>query len=225
MQAIRAEEMKGASTGNALAPALPPEDQARADFYTLISHLFFTAPDADLLAALAEADSLASQQADNPLDAAWEKLILVADIMDADAVQDEFNELFISAGTPKINPYASLYLAGFLNEKPLAELRADLTRLGLARISGVHEMEDHLAALCEAMRLQIAGAAGGTSRGMQEQKLFFEKYLASWVERCFDDIRAEAATNFYGKAADFAQAFFAIEAQAFELEISGSSHL
>ena len=31
-----------------------PEDHVRADFYALISRLFFAGPDADLLAAIAE---------------------------------------------------------------------------------------------------------------------------------------------------------------------------
>ena len=39
-------------------PAIDPEDQARADFYALLSRLYAAAPDAPLLAAIAAADEL-----------------------------------------------------------------------------------------------------------------------------------------------------------------------
>jgi TorA maturation chaperone TorD len=197
---------------------LSQEDQARADFYALIARLLFAAPDEPLRASLAAADSLSTRQTDNPLDSAWEKLIITAGIMDVHALQDEFNELFISAGTPRINPYASLYLTGFLNEKPLAALRAELARLGLARVPGVSEMEDHLAALCETMRMLIAGEGGGKRQSVHCQKLFFEKHIAPWAGRCLDDMRSAEGANFYRQVADFAQAFFSIESQAFEID-------
>lgn len=197
---------------------LPQEDQARADLYALLSRLLIAAPDAALLADLAAADSIASRQDDHPLDIAWEKLILTAAVMDAYTVADEFNALFISAGTPQINPYASHYLSGFLNQKPLAALRTELSDLGLARLAGVGEMEDHLAALCDAMRLMIVGVPGGKRHSLDRQKQFFATHIASWSERCFDDIRATTEANFYRQVANFMQAFFAVEAQAFEME-------
>src|SRR5690606_9168972 len=132
---------------------LASEDQARADLYALTARLLLAPPDAALLANLAGADSLASEQADNPLSLAWEKLILTAGIMDTYAIREEFNALFISIGTPQLNPYASVYLAGFMNEKPLAALRSELAQLGLARVAGVGELEDHLGVLCETMRI------------------------------------------------------------------------
>jgi TorA maturation chaperone TorD len=222
MQANRMQEtaetahagMSGAAV--ALVP-LSQEDQARADFYALIARLLFAAPDEHLRASLAAADSLSSRQADNPLELAWEKLILTAGIMDVYALEDEFNELFISAGTPRFNPYASLYLTGFINEKPLAALRTELARLGLARVPGVSEMEDHLAALCETMRTLITGGPGGKRQSVHCQKLFFEKHIAPWASQFLDDMSAAAGANFYRQVADFAQAFFLIESQAFDI--------
>lgn len=200
-----------------VSDALPPEDLARADFYALIAHLLFAPPDAALLAGLAASDALCAEQTDHPLDLAWEKLVLTPSIIDEHAVRAEFNALFISIGTPQINPYASLYLSGFLNEKPLAALRGELAQLGLARRTGVGEMEDHLAALCESMRILITGGADGQPHTLQRQKLFFKNHIAPWVERCLDDIRAAPEANFYRLVADFAQAFFNVEAQAFDI--------
>ena len=194
--------------------AVEPEEQARADMYALIARMLHAAPDASMLSTLAQADALAAGQAGHPLDRAWERLVLAAGVMDARALDDEFNALFISVGTPALNPYASLYLTGFINEKPLAALRDDLARLGLGRAPGQREMEDHLAALCEAMRLMISGAAVPLAR----QRRFFDTHIAPWYRRCLHDIRSAPAANFYRLVADFALAFLDIEAEAFALD-------
>jgi TorA maturation chaperone TorD len=194
------------------------EDQARADMYALIARLLYAPPDAALLGDLAGADSLASIQHDNPLDLAWEKLVLTARIMDEYAIREEYDALFISIATPQVNPYASLYLAGFMNEKPLASLRTELAQLGLRRIHGAVELEDHLAALCDTMRLMITGAQGGKRQPLARQKLFYEKYITSWHARCLDDIRRANGANFYRQVADFIEAFFSVESQAFDME-------
>ena len=197
---------------------ISPEDQARADFYALIARLLWSAPDPALLRDLAGADSLDSEMTDNPLELAWEKLVLVAGVMDPEAVREEFDSLFVSIGTPRINPYASRYLTGFDNEKPRAEWRGELARLGLTRAPGVGEFEDHLAALCETMRLLIAGAPKAARQPVSRQRRFFDAHIAPWYERCLDDIRAAGSVNFYRQVADFTQAFLATEAQAFEMD-------
>lgn len=219
MQASHANHSAEAVPGQGMVlPPLPQEEQARADFYALVSRLWIAAPDPELLATLASADMLGSEGSDQALDAAWEKLVLAAGIMEVDAVADEFNALFISIGTPRINPYASLYLAGFLNEKPLAALRTELSQLGIARMGGIGETEDHLGALCEVMRILITGAAGVKRQPLNRQKLFFQKHIASWSGKCFDDIRAAPEANFYRLLADFTEAFFAVDAEAFDME-------
>lgn len=212
---------KDSASAAASAPLpLPQEDQARADLYALLASLLLRPPDAAFLAALSKADSLQSQQADNPLDQAWEQLILAAALIDAEAVKDEFDALFISVGTPQINPYGSFYLSGFMMEKPLAALRDTLAALGLSRITGVGETEDHLGALCEVMRILIAGIRGARRHAVHEQKTFFMAQIAPWYRRCLDDIRNAAGANFYLRVADFAQAFLELEQQAFEIEDS-----
>lgn len=200
---------------------LPQEDQGRADLYALLAGLLLAPPDEALLAALASADSLDSQQMDNPLEQAWENMILAAGVMDAYAVQEEFDTLFVSIGTPQLNPYSSLYLAGFMMEKPLAALRAELASLGLGRAHGSNELEDHIGALCETMRVMITGGPGIARQPLWRQKAFFDKHIASWHERCFNDMRAASGANFYRHVADFAQAFLSVEAQAFEMEGHG----
>jgi TorA maturation chaperone TorD len=200
----------------ALLP-LAQEDQARADMYALIARLYFAPPDAGLLADLASAGALAPQ-AGNPLDIAWSNLVRAARVANADAIRNEFDMLFIGTGTPQVNPYASLYLAGFMMEKPLAALRSDLALLGLQRVPGVNELEDHLAALCETMRVLITGGHGRAPQSIRSQKAFFEKHITPWYSACMDDVLSANGANFYQQVAIFTDAFFSIESQAFEIE-------
>jgi TorA maturation chaperone TorD len=201
-----------------LALPLSAEDQARADLYALAARLLLAPPDAALLAGLAAADPILANGGDHDLADAWEKLTLAASVMDADAVAEEFDTLFISSGTPALNPYGSLYLSGFMNDTPLAELRADLARFGIGRVRGVFESEDHLGALCETMRVLIAGGPGIRRQPLAQQKAFFEARIAPWYARCLADMRTAEGSNFYRLIAAFASALLAIEAEAFAVE-------
>ncbi len=201
-----------------VALPLSSEDQARADLYALAARLLLAPPGEALLGQLAAADPILSEGGDPALEEAWEKLVLASSVMDAGAVQDEFDALFISDGTPKINPYGSLYLSGFMNDAPLAELRGDLARFGIQRMRGVGEFEDHLGALCETMRVLIAGGAGIPRRSHHEQQAFFEARIAPWYERCLSDIAGAEGANYYRLVAAFVGALLAIEADAFVVE-------
>ena len=197
---------------------LAGEDQARADLYALLARLLLAAPDAGLLDALAGADPIVSAGVDPALEQAWEALTLASGVMDPDAVSEEFDALFISIGSPPVNPYGSRYLSGFMNDAPLAELRGALTRLGIQRIHGVGEFEDHLGALCETMRVLITGAPGIARQPVDRQQAFFDAHIAPWYARCLDDIAAAEGSNYYRLVARLAGAFLDIEAQAFAVE-------
>lgn len=197
-----------------LAP-LPGEDQARADLYALLSRLLLAAPDAGLLGALASADPILAEGGEPALERAWERLTLASGVMDPELVQEEFDALFIAIGTPPVNPYGSRYLSGFMNDTPLAELRADLARFGVQRMRGVGEFEDHLGALCETMRVLITGAPGIARQPLARQHAFFEARIAPWYARCLDDIAGAEGANYYRLVAQLAGAFLDIEAQAF----------
>jgi TorA maturation chaperone TorD len=188
----------------------PDEEQARACLYGLMATLLLAPPSADLLHALANADPIAGETGD--LESAWEQLVLVAGIMDAEAVREEFDTLFVSTGTPLINPHASLYLSGFMMDRPLAALRDTLRELGLARQTGAVELEDHLGSLFETMALLIA-----QGRSLTIQSEFFNAYIGNWIEHCVADIRQTSNANFYRKLADVIEALYKIELYSFEL--------
>ena len=198
---------------------LPPEDQARADFYGLLARLFCTPPDAAFLDALAANASLGANAEGQPLDAAWEKLSLTARLLPTEQVIEEFNDLFIGAGAPKISPHGSIYLAGFLHEKPLALLRADLAGLGLGRRPGAIETEDHLGVLCETMRQLIV-----RRRPLDVQQTFFTQHIGSWYARCLKQLHQSAGAQFYARVAELADSFFLIEQEAFQLDDEPALH-
>jgi len=213
-----AHELKRADAAIPVAPPLPPEDQARSDLYALAARLLLAPADDALLRGLAAADAIAATGAEHSLADAWEKLTQAASVMDAGAVADEFDLLFVSSGTPALNPYGSLYLSGFMNDTPLAELRDDLARFGIGRVRGVFESEDHLGALCETMRVLIAGGPGIRRQPLAQQKAFFEARIAPWYVRCLDDMKEAQGANFYRLIAAFVAALLAIEAEAFAVE-------
>ena len=192
------------------------EEQGRADLYALLARLLFAPPDAYLLQQLAAAP--VRMDATQPLELAWSALARSCVTTHAADAAAEFDALFISIDAPRINPFASVYLTGFLNEKPLVALRADLARLGLARRHGAGEMEDHLGALCDAMRVLIIGSGARQPQPIDVQRGFFDTHLAPWYARCLDDLRGAPEARFYRLVADLAEAFFDVEALAFELE-------
>ena len=196
----------------ALTLPLPAEEQARANLYGLLARLLLAPPDTSLLHDLAGADPLGCGEAANRLELAWDTLTLTARLLPPQHVVDEFNALFVSTAAPRISPHGSIYLAGFLHEKPLAELRADLARLGLGHRAGVRETEDHLGALCETMRQLIV-----RKLPIADQQAFFDTHLASWSGACLAQLRRQEDAQFYARVADLADAFFAIERQAFEV--------
>lgn len=74
------------------------------------------------------------------------------------------------------------------------------------RAPGVTELEDHLGALCETMRVLIER---GAPRAVQQD--FFSRHLAAWATQCLQDIAAAPGADFYRALAAFAQAFFELE--------------
>ncbi len=126
------------------APVAPgrellPEDEARADFYALLGRLFADAPDARLLATIADAPPLtpAASTVGGPdvataLSRAWEDLRAASAAADLESVREEFQALFVGVGRSEVSLYASHYV-GPQSGRPLAEIRATLAEFGLAR--------------------------------------------------------------------------------------------
>jgi TorA maturation chaperone TorD len=194
-----------------------PEDQTRADLYAVLARLFADAPDAAFLATLGGADRLADPLA-NPVAAAWNRLLDASAAMDADAAAQEYTDLFVGVGKSDVNLHASHWESGFMMEKPLADLRGELDSLGLARKSAATMLEDHLAALCETMRIMIEGVGDRPPSSMTDQRNFFQKRLSPWVFDCCAAIEKSSLANYYRRVAEFTTLFMALERDSIAME-------
>ena len=194
---------------------LTPEDRSRCDFYALLGRLYADAPDAALLASIAAAGRIDGEQ---PFAAAWNRLREASAAMDAEAAAQEYTDLFVGVGKSDVNLHGSHWLSGFMMERPLADLRGDLAALGLARREGVVMLEDHLSALCETMRLLIAGDDGRAPAPIATQRAFFERHVASWVFPCCTAIRESAIANYYVRVAEFTEQHMALDRDALAMD-------
>ncbi len=202
------------------ASGIEPEDQARADFYALLSRLFDSAPDAGLLAAIAAADELpdaATAGIGRDLAKAWRELIAASAATDPAAAAAEYQDLFIGVGKSEVSLNAAAYTPpGTAN--PLVTVRSALAELGLARQMGVTTYEDHLAAVCETMRMLISGAKADGGYPFAEQRRFFESHVKPWVFDCCNAIKHSAIANYYRRVAEFTQSFMALERDSFAID-------
>lgn len=191
------------------------EETARAELYGLLSQLYYAAPTAELLSALRVAVTEAPA-AGGFLQEPWQQLVGASRQEGDAAIAQEFDRLFGGVGKPEVYLYGSHYLSGFLNEKPLARLRADLDRLGLARDEAMPETEDHIAYLCEVMRYLIAGDDMAVCN-LTTQRDFFATHLQPWAEQLCDALSAHPGARFYAAVAHFTRAFISVETQGFDL--------
>jgi TorA maturation chaperone TorD len=184
-------------------------DAARAQEYALLATLLSRAPDEGLLSRIAKLRGDAS-----PLGAAHAAIAEAARNADVADVEREYFALFTGLGRGELLPYGSYYLSGFLHDRPLARLREDLAKLSVERAASQAEPEDHAAMLCEVMAGVLNGrfaAAPGSDR------LLFEKHLAPWIGRFFDDLERAKSAEFYRAVGALGRAFIDIETEAFAL--------
>jgi TorA maturation chaperone TorD len=200
-------DLFGDQTG--VSSAADEVDAARAQEYALLATLLARAPDEPLLGRIAKlrGDTTA-------LGLAHAALAEAASAADVARLEREYFHLFIGLGRGELLPYGSYYLSGFLHERPLARLRADLSRLGIERAQGQSEPEDHAAILCEIM----SGLASRRYEASAEtERELFEQHLAPWIGRFFADLERAEAADFYRYVGALGGAFIDIETQAFAL--------
>ncbi|MDP6705958.1 MAG: molecular chaperone TorD family protein [Alphaproteobacteria bacterium] len=155
---------------------------------------------------------------DSPLGTALGRLAEAALSVDAAAVEDEYTALFYGQGQGgEILPYASYYLTGNLNDRPLARLRGDMERLGIAHGERNKEPEDHIGFLLEMMHGLITGRFDVGAVGLPEQRRFFDTHLGPWGEGFFEDLEAADSARLYATIATVGRVFMSIEKQAFQM--------
>ncbi|MEM6664645.1 MAG: molecular chaperone TorD family protein [Pseudomonadota bacterium] len=195
----------------AAAITIAEEDRLRADLYNFLGLLLAAPPDEMLLAQIASLEG-----DDSDLGQGITSLAKLAKLSKPRTIESEFNTLFIGLGRGELLPYASYYMTGFLNEKPLAILRKDMAAQGLARSESVFEPEDNIASLMEIMGALIVGRFGAPA-DLERQRTFFNKHIAPWAAHFFGDLEAAKNSVFFLPVGTVGRTFMEIETEAFAM--------
>jgi len=193
------------------SPTVSEEDRLRADLYNFLGVLLAGPPDELLLAQTA---GLTGD--DTELGQAIARLADCAKTTKPKQAEKEFNALFIGLGRGELLPYASFYLTGFLNEKPLAVLRNDLSARRIERAPNVYEPEDNIATLMEVMGGLIVGRFSDPAT-LDDQKTFFNRHIAPWAGHFYADLETAKTAMLYSAVGSVGKAFMEIEREAFRL--------
>ncbi len=194
------------------ATAIGAEDRLRADLYNYLGLMLSRPPDETLLAQTAALQGEDSTDLGRAVAALAER----ARATDFKSARREFNALFIGLGRGELLPYASYYLTGFLNEKPLATLRRDLRARAITRAPNVYEPEDNIATLMEVMGGMIVGRFGPPA-SLDDQRTFFNRHVAPWAGHFFADLEKAKTADLYAPLGAAGRAFVEIEREAFRL--------
>jgi TorA maturation chaperone TorD len=206
--AARRENVGDAAIG--AATQVDEIELLRSREYALLAALLARAPSRDMLARLGQLSG-----DETPLGRAHRGLAAAAQAADRSGAGREYFDLFVGVGRGELLPYASHYLTGFLNERPLALLRADLDGIGIERDPDNTEPEDHIAILCEVM----AGLASGVFVAAPAmQRRFFERHVSPWAERFFRDLEGAAAARFYRAVGALGRLVIQIDGEAFTMD-------
>ena len=182
-------------------------DFARAQEYALLATLLSRAPDDDLIARLTQLQGDAT-----PLGMAHSALAEAAARVGADRAAQEYFDLFVGLGRGELLPYASYYLTGFVQGRPLARLRETLQSIGIERAEGQAEPEDHAGIVFEIMAGLAAGDIAVPPGGEHD---FFRNHVEPWIGRFLADLEQARAADFYASVGVLGRSFMAIESDAF----------
>ena len=128
-------------------------------------------------------------------------------------LENEHTDLFVGTGKSEVTPYLTHYAAERTLDNPLVQLRKQLAEWGMSRREHATEPEDHVAGVCESMRLAIASQ----HRTVEEQKSFFERFVYRGAIAFFAAVVASPRSDFYRCVAGFAAEFVELERKAFDM--------
>ncbi|TMX31651.1 hypothetical protein DA096_20180 [Vibrio rotiferianus] len=190
------------------------EQTLRTEIYLVLSALFRSAPSEEMIEFLT---SLEVEPSESAMQKAWIALQQAAKDSNREALEDEYQDLFIGIGRGEVMPFGSWHRTGAMMEKPLAEIRRDLELLGFERDENVKEPEDHIAALCEVMSML-------TDEEEDLQQAVFNKHIAPWFSSFTQQLEHAESANFYKPAAQLCEAFLTLEQVRFSVNTKSSKH-
>ena len=190
------------------------EQTLRTEIYLVLSALFRSAPSEEMIEFLT---SLEVEPSESAMQKAWIALQQAAKNSNREALEDEYQDLFIGIGRGEVMPFGSWHMTGAMMEKPLAEIRHDLELLGFERDENVKEPEDHIAALCEVMSML-------TGEEEDLQQAVFNKHIAPWFNSFTQQLENAESASFYKPAAQLCEAFLTLEQVRFSVNTKSSKH-
>ncbi|HDM8155476.1 TPA: molecular chaperone [Vibrio harveyi] len=190
------------------------EQTLRTEIYLVLSALFRSAPNEEMIEFLT---SLEVEPSESAMQKAWIALQQAAKDSNREALEDEYQDLFIGIGRGEVMPFGSWHMTGAMMEKPLAEIRHDLELLGFERDENVKEPEDHIAALCEVMSML-------TGEEEDLQQAVFNKHIAPWFNSFTQQLENAESASFYKPAAQLCEAFLTLEQVRFSVNTKSSKH-
>lgn len=191
--------------------AIQDVDRLRANMYRLLARALSRPADKPFLEILSSLGGDGTE-----LGNALGTLADAARATDVRRAAEEYQDLFIGLGRGEVLPYASYYLTGFLNEKPLARLRNRMAELGIERDPSVKEPEDHAGALMEMMAGLIEGDFGAP-QPLDVQELFFRDHVASWIPHFYADLQKAKSAHLYSALGRVGELFIELEGSAFAM--------
>ncbi len=186
---------------------------ARALIYRLLGRALAEPWDAGFLAMLTTLDG-----DDGDVGIALRAVATAAQGAAIDVARTEYDALFIGVARGELVPYASFYLTGFLHERPLARVRAEMQALRLARAGGRSDPEDHIATECEVMAALIGRS------DVDDQAGFFERHMAPWAGRFFTDLERAASASLFRPIGTLGRLMMDLDRQGFALSAGDPKH-
>jgi len=187
--------------------------QERADMYASLGALLHSPATSEYLDILKNLPELEAPE--TAIELAWSLLRQSAHDHTVEQIDDEYHDLFIGIGRGEVVPYGSWHLTGFLMEKPLGLLRADLRRLGFERIEGVSESEDHIASVCEVMSQLIVD----NEFSAEVEQSFFNDHVAPWAGQFFSELQNASKASFYRSVGQLGDSFLSVEKQYLSMSV------
>lgn len=211
--ATSTNEFKDRNGAASSAAGEAEETMLRANFYGLLARALARPLDDDGLDVMR---TLADHKDATPLGEALTAFGKLCQRTPRAKAEAEYTTLFYGFGAGgELTPYASFYLTGLVYDKPLAALREDMKRLGIAAAENTGEPEDHIASLCEMMHGLLSGAFGDAGRG--DAKAFFDAHLAPWAGKFFADLEGAPSAALYMPVGTIGRLFFDVEREVYDM--------
>jgi len=200
----------------------------RSEYCALLSRLFLAEPDPELMGLLAKDARGRARSAAEMNPAVSEGWFQLSDLCArggpaewAGRCGEEYVELFVGPGIPKLTPCESHYRSGRAYGVHLAHVRRFMERVGIEPAEDATEPEDHVSFEFQILRHLIEKQAPSANPDEEAEWLalqgeFLRRHLGAWAPRFFQDLVEEKGIFFYEAFAKIGMGYIAWENELLE---------